>query len=109
MPLGLKASLRARNILVVGANPFPLDLNMSAPQKIEVDMASNDTAYLTNPINAIPNDDYVPFVGQTLTFNPGETSKNMNVQLLKFTGKFFLFNASNCKYGGVPFSCVYLF
>ena len=109
MPLGLKATFRGGNVLRVGANQFPLDLTMVPAQTIEVDISSHDTAYLSNPVNAIPNDDYVPFSGQTITFNPGEVTKGVTVQLLKFSGKYFLFSAANCKYGGVPFSCVYLF
>ena len=109
MPLGLKATFRSGNILFIGAQPFPLDLNQPATQKIEVDIASNDSFYVSNPTYAIPNDDYVPFTGQTLTFNPGQTSANVTVQLLKVSGKYFSFTANNCKYGGVPFSCLYLF
>jgi len=109
MPLGLKATFRSGLVLRPGLNNFPLDLNMAPAQTIEVDIGSNDTAYLSNATMAIPNDDYVPFSGQTITFNAGEVSKNVSVNLLKFSGRYFSFTANNCRYGGVPFSCVYLF
>lgn len=109
LPLGLKATFRGGNTIIVGVNALPLDLNMSAPQKIEVDISSLDTAYQSNPVYAIPGVDYQPFAGQTLTFNPGDVSESIAITVIQSTGRFFSFSAANCKYGGVPFSCTYLF
>ena len=75
-------SLRVENSSVLeagGVLSFPVNLSAASGRTITVDYASGD--YASGGAMASAGTDYTAASG-TLTFNPGETSKNINVTLI---------------------------